>query len=67
MADGSVKDFNDLNGDKFLNPGFPVPTGLTDTQYSKIGYRDSQVELPPMEIFSGIFLMGDVSKSGKFE
>jgi prepilin-type N-terminal cleavage/methylation domain-containing protein/prepilin-type processing-associated H-X9-DG protein len=67
MADGSVKDFADLNGDKFLNPGFPVPTGLTDTEYSKIGYRDSQVELPPTEIFSGVFILGDVSKSGKFE
>src|SRR4030095_16315852 len=29
MCDGSVKSFTDLNADKFLNPGFPVPTGLT--------------------------------------
>jgi prepilin-type processing-associated H-X9-DG protein len=29
MADSSVLTFNDLNGDKFINPGFPVPAGLS--------------------------------------
>lgn len=67
MADGSVKEFADLNGDKYLNPGFPVPTGLTDPEYSKIGYRDSTVELHPSQIFSGIFLKGDVGKTADFE
>jgi prepilin-type processing-associated H-X9-DG protein len=56
MADGAVKTFSDLNGDKFLNPGFPVPTGLTDIEYTGIGYRDSTIELPPGEIWSGVFL-----------
>lgn len=57
MADGSVKQFTDLNGDKFLNPGFPVPNGLTDAEYAAIGYRDSTVELSPATMFNGIFLL----------
>ena len=47
FADGSVKEFSDLNGDKFLNPGFPVPDNLTPADYAKTGYRDGTVELPP--------------------
>jgi hypothetical protein len=61
MADGSVKVFNDLNGDKFLNPGFPVPNTLTQAQYGAIGYHDSTVEISPSEMFNGVFL---VSPSG---
>ena len=61
MADGSVKVFNDLNGDKYLNPGFPVPNTLTVADYGGIGYHDSTVELPPSEMFNGVFL---VSPSG---
>jgi hypothetical protein len=65
MADGSVKEFTDTNGDKFLNPGFPVPTGLTNQQYSTIGYTDGTIELQPTDIFSGVFLQ-DLRKV-KFE
>jgi prepilin-type N-terminal cleavage/methylation domain-containing protein/prepilin-type processing-associated H-X9-DG protein len=61
MADGSVKVFNDLNGDKYLNPGFPVPNNLTQADYGSIGYQDSTVEMPPSEVFNGVFL---VSPSG---
>ncbi len=61
MADGSVKVFNDLNGDKYLNPGFPVPNNLSQAQYGGIGFQDSTVELPASEIFNGVFL---VSPSG---
>jgi prepilin-type N-terminal cleavage/methylation domain-containing protein/prepilin-type processing-associated H-X9-DG protein len=61
MADGSVKVFNDLNGDKYLNPGFAVPNNLTEQQYGGIGYRDGTVELPAGEMFNGVFL---VSPSG---
>ena len=67
MADGSVKEFSDTNGDHYLNPGFPVPEGLTDAEYAGIGYRDSTVELHQREIFSGVFLTGDVGKSTDFE
>jgi prepilin-type N-terminal cleavage/methylation domain-containing protein/prepilin-type processing-associated H-X9-DG protein len=56
MADGSVQSFNDTNGDKYLNPGFPVPTGLTNAEYLDIGYRNSDVELTPGEIYSGVFI-----------
>jgi prepilin-type N-terminal cleavage/methylation domain-containing protein/prepilin-type processing-associated H-X9-DG protein len=66
MADGSVKEFSDSNNDKFLNPGFPVPSNLSDQQYSVIGYRDDNVELPPAEIFSGIFLI-NLQKRSAFE
>jgi prepilin-type N-terminal cleavage/methylation domain-containing protein/prepilin-type processing-associated H-X9-DG protein len=66
MADGSVKTFYDLNGDRFLNPGFPIPAGLTDLQYAGIGYRSSDVELPPNEIFSGVFLQR-LTKATDFE
>ena len=66
MADGSIKEFSDLNGDKFLNPGFPVPEGLTEDQYAVIGYRSPEVELPPTEIFNGIFLQ-NFQKRSAFE
>ncbi len=66
MADGSVKVFNDLNNDKFLNPGFPIPANLSDAQYAAIGYRDAKVELEPQEIFNGVFLM-NLQKRSAFE
>ena len=66
MADGSVKEFTDLNGDKFLNPGFPVPDTLTDNDYAAIGHRNSEVELPPTRMFNGIFLL-NLSKHSAFE
>src|SRR5262245_35118882 len=56
MADGAVKTFTDTNGDKFLNPGFLVPTGLSNQDYLEVGYRSGDVELTPGEIFSGVFL-----------
>ncbi len=66
FADGSVKEFADANDDKFLNPGFPVDENLTEDDYAAIGYRHPDVELPPGQIFSNIFLM-DLSKHGVFE
>lgn len=67
MADGSVKVFNDLNGDGFLDPGFQIPA-LTDAQYATIGYRESSKtpELPKTEIFNGVFLT-KLSKHSAFE
>lgn len=59
MADGSVKAFVDLNGDGFLNPGFPASgTGS--------GYTDGTVELRPSECFSGPWLDAQITK-GNFE
>ncbi|MEL6109137.1 MAG: DUF1559 domain-containing protein [Planctomycetota bacterium] len=56
FADGSVRSFSDVNGDLFLNPGFPIPEGLDDDEYSRIGYRSDDVELDPVTVFSGVFL-----------
>ncbi len=59
MADGSVKAIVDLNGDGFLNPGFPASgTGS--------GYTDGTVELRPSECFSGPWLDAQITK-GDFE
>ena len=66
MADGSVKEFFDSNGDKFLNPGFPIPDNLTEQEYAGIGYRNSTVELSPTEMFNGVFLI-KLSKRSAFE
>jgi prepilin-type N-terminal cleavage/methylation domain-containing protein/prepilin-type processing-associated H-X9-DG protein len=66
MADGSVKEFYDSNGDRFLNPGFPVPNNLTNADYAEIGYRNDTVELPQAQIFTGVFLK-NLSKTSKFE
>lgn len=67
MADGSVKEFADLNGDRYLNPGFLKGLTLTDDEASTIGYKDGTVDLPPQECFSGLFLGGDTFKRAKFE
>ena len=64
MADGSVKTFFDINGDKFLNPGFPVPQ-LTAAETLQCGFSDGSIELPPGEIFSGVFL--EQRSKAKFE
>lgn len=57
FCDGSVRAFFDSNGDKFLNPGFQVPTGLTETEYDGIGFRDDTVEITEDQMFNGVFLI----------
>jgi prepilin-type N-terminal cleavage/methylation domain-containing protein/prepilin-type processing-associated H-X9-DG protein len=67
MADGSVKSFYDTNGDRFLNPGFPIPTGLSEDAYSTLGYKPSE---NPNEIGPGMFtqvFIFNLSKRSKFE
>lgn len=66
FIDGSVREFKDQNGDGFLNPGFPVDLGLTESQYQAIGYRGPQTELNPEQVFSGVFLI-ETNKLGVFE
>ena len=66
MADGSVKGFSDLNGDGYLNPGFPVATGLSDDDYLGIGYTDGLRELSADQMFNGVFLDETYFK-GQFE
>jgi len=67
MADGSVKEFADQNGDRYLNPGFLKGTTLSDEDAQTIGYKDGTVDLPPHECFSGLFISGDAYKRAKFE
>ncbi|QEF96583.1 putative major pilin subunit [Stieleria maiorica] len=64
MGDGSVRSFYDNNGDGYLNPGFPVDD--TQSDYSNIGYTNSDVELTPSECYSGLFLDDAIFK-GTFE
>lgn len=66
MGDGSVKVFYDRNADGFFNPGFGVPTNLTEADYLAIGYRDGVVELPKDEFFGGLFI-DDTFFKGVFE
>ena len=66
MADGSVRVFYDRNADGFLNPGFPVPKTLTETDYLAIGYRDGTTEMAKDEFFGGTFLDDSMMK-GVFE
>ncbi len=56
FVDGSVREFVDSNGDGYLNPGFNVPSNLTDAQYLNLGYRDKTRELNAAQCFSGVFL-----------
>ena len=67
MADGSVDVFTDANGDRYLNPGFNIPTTMTEAEYALVGYRDGQVELHPSRVASGVFLATDQLKYGNFE
>ncbi len=64
FADGSVRVFNDLDNDKFLNPGFQIPTGLTS--YATIGYTTDTLEIPMAQMWNGIGLQ-DMTKTGKYD
>jgi prepilin-type N-terminal cleavage/methylation domain-containing protein/prepilin-type processing-associated H-X9-DG protein len=63
MADGSVVEFGDANGDGFLNPGFKVQdmkgvvvnTTINEVA-SKIGYTGPAEDLPRTKVFSGFFI-----------
>jgi len=52
MADGSVKELTDLNGDGYFNPGFPVTGGSQATD----GYADNVCEINAFEVFTGVIL-----------
>ena len=69
MADGSVKSVTDLNGDGFLNPGFPVGGGTKTTAElaATVGYTDGTVEMSSFEVFNGIMLNGTSATKGAFE
>ena len=63
MSDGSVKELKDLNGDTFLNPGFPASGGTSQTD----GYTDGVCEINAFEVYTGTFLNFKALSKGKFE
>ncbi len=69
MADGSVKVLNDLNGDGFLNPGFPVgdPGVDEDARARDIGYTDGVCEISAFEVWNAPLLNFRQFRKGTFE
>ncbi len=67
MADGSVKEFADLDGDGFLNPGFPVTETNDPAILRARGYKTATVELPEAMITSRVFITNATKKMGRFE
>jgi prepilin-type N-terminal cleavage/methylation domain-containing protein/prepilin-type processing-associated H-X9-DG protein len=53
FADGSIRSYKDLNNDGYLNPGFPISSTAI---VNSTGYAPGPNELPPAEVFSGVFL-----------
>lgn len=45
-----------MNSDGYLNPGFPIPEGLTDAEISGNGYSGPEVEMSKDQFFGGMFL-----------
>lgn len=66
FADGSVRDFFDVNKDKFLNPGFVIDAAITADTNGSIGYLPGPAELPMGQVWNGINL-ADVNKSGLYD
>ncbi len=63
MADGSVKQITDLNGDNFFNPGFPAQGGTVEGD----GYTDGTCEINAFEVYTGTFLNLSLFEKGAFE
>lgn len=68
FADGSVREFFDANGDKFLNPGFAIPSAINATNNNSIGYLPGvgNAELPMSQVWNGITVK-DFTKMGKYD
>ena len=66
FADGSVREYFDVNKDKFLNPGFQIDSSLTAATNGSIGYLSGPTELPMNAVWSGINLQ-DMNKAGKYD
>ncbi len=63
MSDGSVKLVRDLNGDGYLNPGFPV-TGDESELELTVGYTDNVCEIGAPEVFTGTMLRDPRPRGG---
>ena len=76
MGDGSIKTFKDVDGDNYLNPGFPVglqadgvtavSPPLTEDDIVSVGYSSDAVEMGKTDFFSGVFI-SDTYFKGAFE
>ncbi|QDV31701.1 putative major pilin subunit [Planctopirus ephydatiae] len=66
MADGSVREIIDLNGDKFLNPGFNYDMTTPPSAESQ-GYTSNVTEINSFEVFCGPTLAIRVVTKGRFE
>jgi prepilin-type N-terminal cleavage/methylation domain-containing protein len=64
MADGSVKQFYDTNGDGYVNPGFAVNAAAATPEAT--GYTDAICEIAPGDMFNGPWIDSNARK-GKFE
>lgn len=67
FADGHVEAIQDLNNDLFLNPGFPIASGLTQTEIAGVGYADAEREILPSKMFNGVFLESPFTVKTRFE
>ncbi len=69
MADGSVKVVTDLNGDGYINPGFPAgDPGVNEaTRARDIGYTDGVCEISAFQVWNGALLNFRIWNKGKFE
>jgi prepilin-type N-terminal cleavage/methylation domain-containing protein len=69
FADSAVKTIYDVNGDGYLNPGFPIPTELDtdDGLQASVGYTNRRCEVGPATMFSGPYLSLAFIKKDKFE
>ena len=63
MADGSVKELTDLNGDGYFNPGFPVTSGSQATD----GYKDNVCEINSFDVFTGVILNTEMVVKTNYE
>lgn len=66
MADGGVRSFSDVNGDGYLNPGFPIDTTNANYSIESVGYADDSIELDRGRFFGGLFI-NDTYFKGTFE
>jgi prepilin-type N-terminal cleavage/methylation domain-containing protein len=68
FADSATKTVYDVNGDGYLNPGFPVDTSLSDDQlHGTIGYTNRRCEVGPATMFSGPYLDLSFIRKDNFE
>lgn len=64
MADGSVKQLTDINGDGYFNPGFPVTTAFDgDTD----GYTNNVCEVDSFNVYFGVSLNTKYTTKSDFE